>query len=198
MTTKFLSEATEQIAHFPLQFRCWGASDWTDAHVAEECISEARGVLGKESENSDGLKTWEINSNKAEQAISLVLNSDKWPIQKSGPNEFHALYTFFWKDLAYSVPENLYQNDFACRLGVIGSAQKIFLQPHFIFPMAIGSQEFWKLFEKVEKLSPFRFREQYFSRLYPKIKGRGFRSLRIKKGEISFNTLLHTSSQVSR
>ncbi len=136
--------------------------------------SHANNVLGTCDEG-----TWHFTPAQLKEALNLSFEEDLWPRQSAGgPACLSFSYTFAWKapfePLASGLP-------ITSRLNVLIEAQRIFLQPHFIFPWSWSSSELREFLCCIQGDLPLDLREQYFKRLVSTKSG-GSRALKLPKG----------------
>lgn len=133
----------------------------------------ANQVLGTTDEGE-----WHFAHEQLPQALQLAFDEHRWPRQADGPAWLSFSYEFEWKALPQVGASTLPQSS---NLHVIVSAQRVFLQPRFVFPRPWDAAEFRRFLHDLESDLPLRLREQYFRRLLPAKKG-GFRVLKLHKG----------------
>lgn len=128
---------------------------------------------------------WQFRPEQLPQALHLAFAEHRWPKQADGPAWLSFSYDFEWKELPRLGETTLPQSS---RLHVIVSAQRIFLQPTFVFPQPWDSLELLQFLHDVKPHLPLRLRDQYFRRLLPSKKG-DFRALKLPKDWPGFDAL---------
>jgi hypothetical protein len=174
----FLDRRTTFSLNQHISFRCVlpysGPCD-----VANEFRARANHVLGPGPDGETA--EWQITPERFSTALNLAFEEERWSRQTDGPAWLSCSYSFNWKPPLEFAPLNL---PHSLSLGVILSAQRLFLQPHFVFPWPWTSERLRTFIRDMEPDVPFRFREQYFKRLIPG-KSKGYRVLKLQKGWLS-------------
>ncbi|NJM43744.1 MAG: hypothetical protein HC858_06745, partial [Brachymonas sp.] len=120
---------------------------------------------------------WQFTHEQLPQALKLAFAEHRWPKQADGPAWLSFSYEFEWKELPHLCETKLPRSS---RLHVIVSAQRIFLQPTFVFPRPWDSRELLQFIHKIKPELPLQLRDQYFRRLIPSKDG-DFRMLKLPK-----------------
>jgi len=160
--------ALEFAHHFTLT--CNDANQWTEPAVAERRIEEARALFGPERDIPEGGPHWHLHETQLTRAVQFALDDDKFPKQQMGPTRLYFGYSFLWPEierLPYWSP-NGDTRKLQSTIGVSLGGNKLFLQPHFVFPAPWHSNVLRDFLHQVEETVPFRFRNQYFKRSIPK------------------------------
>lgn len=168
-----------------LEQRQWGFHSRLTCNgpLAATRIQEARLVFGPEMGPSECYADWNIAESQRDLGLRFVFDDDKFPKQDIGPSSFSFSYRFLWPEFEqfpYWKAEGE-RRDPRSSLGVIVGGGRLFLQPNFIFPAPWNSEVLKNFLARLELISPFRFRDQYFQRLLPVKKGPVGRSLRLPK-----------------
>lgn len=164
---KFLEELTSFELLPRIELTCYGPDRGLSPAVAMARISEARKLFGPEEDRSRTNPLWKIPQAQLPAAIAFALDNDKFPKQRIGPAWLHFNYAFLWQDferLPYQTVANQDRNR-KSRLMIFIGHNGMFLQPAFIFPAPWNSEMLRSFLTRIEPLTPFRFRDQYFKRV---------------------------------
>jgi hypothetical protein len=168
---QFLAAVSElEIGHLTTLICCF-ASEQTDSCVAECRIEAARKLFGPERDVPKVFPYWELSEAQLATAIDFALDDDQFPKQELGPVNLHFYYRFLWPDFE-RLPYWPTQGDTRKRQSIIGvtmGSNRLFLQPHFVFPAPWHSAVLQDFLRQIEKTVPFRFGDQYFKRWIPKV-----------------------------
>jgi hypothetical protein len=183
---KFLNDLTLFTLDDRIELACHDAGPQTDAEVAATRHREAQRCFGPEVPQGS-YRThprWKLDAIQLPAAIQFALDDDRFPKQESGPTWLSFHYQFHWKEFgAPSIePGGADRRIGVSRLGIHLGGQRLFLQPHFVYPAPWNSEVLKDFIDRSELVVPFRFRDQYFQRwLPPKSPASGGRSLRLER-----------------
>ena len=107
------------------------------------------------------------------------------PGQELGPLSLGFSYLLAWSSLTSTEEieaDSLDVHNHASMLNVGIWTRPLFLQPHFVFPLAWDSPALSRVLSEMEPDCPFRFRDQYFFRLLPSKSGDFTRVRKLPKG----------------
>jgi hypothetical protein len=159
-----------------------GAIGRVDEHVASERLKDARNLFGQETSAPGVFPGWSLTEEQLPKAIEFALDDDKYPSQETEPSWLAFHFYFTWKTfgpMPTATRDVEYRKD-QSNLGIIIGGGKVFLQPHFVFASPWDSDRTIEFLDRLDVASPFRFRDQYFSRVLPP-KGKGSRYGRVYK-----------------
>jgi hypothetical protein len=151
-----------------IELTCHGPGVDTDADVAAVRLLEARRCFGPEIEPQGIYRThprWKISEAQLPSAIEFAFDDDRFPRQATGPTWLHFAYRFRWKK--FDEPREREPRNDVSILGLTLGQQRLFLQPHFIYPAPWTSESLKDFIDRTELVAPFRFRAQYFKRWFP-------------------------------
>jgi hypothetical protein len=140
--------------------------------VAAARVAEARCLFGPEIKQAGVYRTaprWKIEKANLPSAVEFALDDDKFPKQEIGPARISFCYHFCWNEFG---PRSRTADETETRripssLAVTIGQQRLFLQPHFVYPAAWNSESLKDFIDRSELIAPFRFRDQYFKRWLP-------------------------------
>lgn len=190
-TLSFVERHTHEKFGHICRLTCYGLDSSLDLRIMRERIDTARDLFGKETGPPQYHHCWELQRSSFETAVGFALDDDKYPKMSLGPSQLHFYYKFLWSGFWNSANSGTeiaaFDGSHQCwsHLGVYIEGQRLFLQPTFVFPGSYDSPEILRFIERIERDTPFRFRDQYFKRSLPSVKerksGRG-RVYKLKKG----------------
>ena len=150
---------------------CWTPNKWTERNVAENALAEALARLGP---GSDECEQWLLPPDQLAAALELFFFCEKWPRQEMGPIDVSFHFDILWREFpAFTSPQST--------LGLYFRAQRLFLQPTFVFPFRWDTSVHMAWLKEVAMTAPFRFRESCFKRGVLTKSG-GYRSAKIPAG----------------
>jgi hypothetical protein len=185
LTEQFIAALTRSTFGHRMTLTCL-AEPQTNGDVAAARFQEARRRFGPETEQHGHHKThpnWILTESQLPLVIEYALDDDKFPKQESGPSFLSFSYQFCWIefDRGGAATGKTDSRRVLSTLGVIMGGQRLFLQPHFIYPAAWNSESLKHFIDRSELIAPFRFRDQYFKRWLPPAKPTSFgRVLRLE------------------
>jgi hypothetical protein len=181
----FLRDCTRATLHPRIALTCHGPSRWTDEAVAAARLADARQRFGPEPASTyihPGPPTWTFAEADLPAALAFAFDEDKFPRQGLGPTRLTFAYELAWKEADwFDDPADATEpRRRASVLGVNIRQQRMFLQPHFVFPAPWDSPVLRAFLARLEPHLPFRFRDQYFKRWQrPQKKGAYGRHLKL-------------------
>lgn len=187
LTREFLdNHCAHRLAEPTIQVWCYPAGPVTPAAAAAAGLEQATARFGEPARNRSGLWQWRLEPSRIEEAIETVaaVNGESPDVQ-IGPLTVSFTVVHAWRDLAAteeSGPEALDVHRYASMLGVGVWRTALFLQPHFIFPLAWDDPELAFFLGGLEQDCPFRFRDAYFYRLIPGKDGTFTQTRKLGKG----------------
>jgi hypothetical protein len=186
---RFLAEVSALEVGHQLSLTCHSPNPRTEAAVAERRIEAARRLFGPEREPERDFPNifphWQLSDEQMATAVRFALDDDQFPKQDEGPVRFYFSYSFLWPEFE-QFPYRIDQKDTRKRqsgIGVFIGGNRLFLQPHFVFPAPWHSPILQGFLRQLEKTLPFSFRDQYFKRWIPKLTKGAYngRSLKLDK-----------------
>jgi hypothetical protein len=172
---RFLTDLTQFALGERIELTCDNGPHVSEG-VAAARIQEAKRRFGPGVEQTDPYRLaphWKLEEADLPSAIEFALDDDKFPKQEAGPSLLRFHFRFCWNVFG---PEQGMANESDSRrvlsnLGVTIGQQRLFLQPHFIYPAASNSESLKEFIDRSELVAPFKFRDQYFKRWFPPQKG---------------------------
>jgi hypothetical protein len=166
---RFLRELTAFELLPRIELTCYGPGRDISPATAMERIRQARNLFGPEEDRTRADPRWKISDDKIDAAVAFALDNDKFPKAMMGPAWLHFSYGFLWNEferLPYQLVgnEHRYYHRMSHLMVFIGGHKGMFLQPAFLFPAPWNSEVLRDFLNRIESLTPFRFRDQYFSR----------------------------------
>jgi hypothetical protein len=171
---RFLSEFTQSSLGPRIELSCQSPNVARDNLYNVPRADEARRLFGPETSDPRYFPSWKIEASQLEQALQFAFDDDKFPKQKEGPTRLYFSYSFSWIEFHQHI-RDMQEHDARSpisSLGIYIGGRGVFLQPWFVFPAPWTSDELKHFIARIEPLTPFRFRDQYFKRVLP-IKGKG-------------------------
>jgi hypothetical protein len=172
MVQQFMADLTRFTLGDRIELMCYGSGPQTNADVAAARTQEARRSFGPEVERQGTHQTfpsWRISEAQLASAVRFALDDDKFPKQEAGPSYLAFSYQFCWNefDSGLGVAREIESRRILSFLIVTIGQQRLFLQPHFVYPAAWNSDPLKDFIDRSELIAPFRFRDQYFVRWLP-------------------------------
>lgn len=139
-----------------------GPGQWTDAAVAAACLDEARRRFGMEAQHHDACKSWELDTNRFDEAVEFALSDAQWPRQKLGPLNLHAAFHFNWRDFSNEFPEPLasWQRG-TCSIMLNFHRRSLSVAPSLVFPMPYESPAFQPFLDRLAADLPFEIKRKH-------------------------------------
>ena len=174
MIQQFLNELTQASLGPRIELSCESPNVASDNLSNVPRADEARRLFGAETSDPGYFPSWKIEPPQLEQALHFALDDDKFPKQKEGPTRLYFYYYFHWVEFQQRTQDAQEQDarNPISGLGIHIGGRGAFLQPRFVFPIPWTSDALKSFIARIEPLTPFRFRDQYFQRVLP-IKGKG-------------------------
>jgi hypothetical protein len=171
MVQQFMAALTRFTLGNRIALGCLKAEPQT-SDVAATRIEQARRCFGPETEQRGLHRThpnWTLSESQLPSAIEFALDDDKFPKQEAGPSLLTFSYQFCWLEFDRGATDagRIESRRVLSILGVTIGRQRLFLQPHFIYPAAWNSEFLRHFVDRSELVAPFRFRDQYFKRWLP-------------------------------
>jgi hypothetical protein len=157
-------------AHFgqnPIRLSAGGHPDQVEPDISKAAVQRCIHQLGPGETNVTEHKTkWVVSPADLLTAVDLALSCDTWSTQKWGPIHLQFAYYFRMCDInnstqpmrSISIPVSILGIDIGLR------AHRLLLQPHIYIPYTWDSADFKEYRSRMEAISPFRFRKQYYRR----------------------------------
>ena len=187
VTREFLQcHCAYRLSESRIRLTAWGPGPATSAAASTAARKEATARFGASDSHRVGVREWVLDPSMLGDAIqSCVAINKQWPGQELGPLSLGFSYLLAWKSLVSEgeiEPDSLDIHDHASMLNVRIMTRPLFLQPHFVFPLAWDSPSLRSFLSEIEPDCPFRFRDQYFFRLLPSKSGDFTRVRKLPEG----------------
>jgi hypothetical protein len=187
-TKAFLANDCISVLQPTIELSCWETRFLTSRGAFEAGLREAERRFGAPHSRQRGCRRWQLGPSELEAGLAACRINAAWPGENLGPLTIQAWYLIAWRGYAAQdvTPATLLESEAArttaSMLGVSVWRQRLFLQPHFLFPVAWDSQALRDTLASLELRCPFRLREQYFQRLLPSKAGEYTVVRRLPKG----------------
>ena len=169
-----------------ITLKCWTKGSPTGGAASADGLEQVTATFGDPTDRHPGVSEWHLRSTAVDGAIDLCATTNRrWPHESLGPLTIDFAYVLAWKGLTADARPDVASPAARAEASVLGIGvwtRRLFLQPHFVFPLPWDSSELRRLLATLSTACPFRFRDEYFSRVLRSEDGALSRSRKLPPG----------------